>query len=230
MVEVARGLPVREFRWYRGRKHYSGWYHASTTGRMVAYESRLELARILIADFARDVTEIAAQPFQLVGWDGTRVRRHVPDLFLVHADGLVTVVDVKAPHLTRLLVSDLPVSVLRELEVRTGLPAGRLDQAVIGGDFPFSPRRQRRCRFCPQCLAERRTLAVARTGLDPGTVYPKLKRLERAGWVTSRLEDDATWMSRATPGRGPGKRRTFYTLTAEGHRAARHETQHRTAA
>jgi hypothetical protein len=61
--EVAGSLPVREFRWYRGRKHYSGWYHASTTGRMVAYESRLELARILIADFASDVTEIAAQPF-----------------------------------------------------------------------------------------------------------------------------------------------------------------------
>ena len=95
--EVAGGLPVREFRWYRGGKHYSGWYHASTTGRMVAYESRLELARILIADFASDVTEIAAQPFQLVGRDGTRIRRHVPDLFLVHADGLVTVVDVKAP-------------------------------------------------------------------------------------------------------------------------------------
>ncbi|MEU4359640.1 TnsA-like heteromeric transposase endonuclease subunit [Streptomyces virginiae] len=95
--EVAGGLPVREFRWYRGRKHYSGWYHASTTGRMVAYESRLELARILIADFAGDIAQIAAQPFQLVGSDGTRVRRHVPDLFLVHADGLVTVVDVKAP-------------------------------------------------------------------------------------------------------------------------------------
>ncbi|MEV1088137.1 TnsA-like heteromeric transposase endonuclease subunit [Streptomyces microflavus] len=95
--KVADGLPVREFRWYRGRKHYSGWYHASTTGRMVTYESRLELARILIADFASEVTEIAAQPFQLVGPDGGRIRRHVPDLFLVHADGLVTVVDVKAP-------------------------------------------------------------------------------------------------------------------------------------
>jgi hypothetical protein len=24
--ELAGGLPVREFRWYKGRKHYSGWY------------------------------------------------------------------------------------------------------------------------------------------------------------------------------------------------------------
>ncbi|WP_331745647.1 TniQ family protein [Streptomyces virginiae] len=71
---------------------------------------------------------------------------------------------------------------------------------------------------------------IARTGLDPGTVYPRLKRLEQAGWLTSRLEDDITWMNRATPGRGPGKRRTFYTLTSEGRRAARHETQHRATA
>ncbi|MFF4427048.1 TnsA-like heteromeric transposase endonuclease subunit [Streptomyces sp. NPDC001549] len=97
MDEVAGGLPVREFRWYRGQKHYSGWYHAATTGRLVAYESRLELVRILLADFDRTVVEIAAQPFQLTGRDGDRIRRHVPDLFLVHADGLVTVVDVKAP-------------------------------------------------------------------------------------------------------------------------------------
>lgn len=58
-------------------------------------------------------------------------------------------------YLTRSLVCDLPATVLRELEIRTGLPAGRLDSAVIDSDFPFSPRRQRRCRFCPQCLTER---------------------------------------------------------------------------
>ncbi|GGW90328.1 TniQ family protein [Streptomyces lomondensis] len=57
--------------------------------------------------------------------------------------------------LTRPLVTDLPTASLRMLETRTGLPAGRLDQAVIGPGFPFGPRRQRRCRFCPQCLAER---------------------------------------------------------------------------
>jgi hypothetical protein len=95
VAEVAAGLPVRDFRWYKGRRHYSGWYYATTGGRLVAYESRLELARVLLADFARDVVGIAAQPFQLTGDDGDRSRRHVPDLLLVHADGLVTVVDVK---------------------------------------------------------------------------------------------------------------------------------------
>jgi hypothetical protein len=95
--EVVRGLPVREFRWHKGQRHYSGWYWAATVERLVAYESRLELARILLADFDSNVTAIAGQPFQLEGPDGPRIRRHVPDLLLVGADGDVTVVDVKAP-------------------------------------------------------------------------------------------------------------------------------------
>src|ERR1700733_9786128 len=49
--DVVAGLPVREFRWYKGRQHYSGWYWSSTMHRLVVYESRLELARIMLADF-----------------------------------------------------------------------------------------------------------------------------------------------------------------------------------
>jgi hypothetical protein len=93
---VLLGRPVREFRSWQGRRHYSGWYWASTTGAHVVYESRLELARILLADQDRDVVGIAAQPFLLEGLDIGRVRRHVPDLLLAHRDGAVTVVDVKA--------------------------------------------------------------------------------------------------------------------------------------
>jgi hypothetical protein len=96
--EVAGGVPVREFRWYKGRRHYSGWYWASKMRRMVVYESRLELARIMLADFDPMVVTIAAQPLQLNGSDGARTRRHVPDLLLVDRVGGVTVVDVKAPH------------------------------------------------------------------------------------------------------------------------------------
>ena len=97
--EVFAGRPVREFRAYRGRKHYSGWYFSTTAGGHVVYESRLELARILLADQDRDVVAIAAQPFLLEGADGGRVRRHVPDLLVEHADGRLTVIDVKAPWL-----------------------------------------------------------------------------------------------------------------------------------
>lgn len=39
---------------------------------MVVYESRLELARIMLADFDPIVVAIAAQPLQLNGSDGSR--------------------------------------------------------------------------------------------------------------------------------------------------------------
>jgi DNA-binding MarR family transcriptional regulator len=67
----------------------------------------------------------------------------------------------------------------------------------------------------------------ARTGLNQGSVSDRLRQLERSGWLTSRPEDDASWLRRATPGRGPGRRRTYYTLTAAGRRAAEHELQQR---
>jgi hypothetical protein len=54
--DVLGGRPVRAFRWYKGRQFYSGWYWAATTAGLVAYESRLELARILLADFDPTVT------------------------------------------------------------------------------------------------------------------------------------------------------------------------------
>ena len=93
--DLVAGLPAREFRSYKGRQHYSGWYWSATLGRLVVYESRLELARIMLADFDPCVTRIAAQPFLLTGADRSRVRRHVPDLLLAGADGRITVVDVR---------------------------------------------------------------------------------------------------------------------------------------
>lgn len=96
---LLNSAPVREFRWFKGRRFYSGWYWSATTSGLVAYESRLELARILLADFDPAVTAIAAQPFLLSALDGGRVRRHVPDLLLRHVSGLVTVVDVKPSRL-----------------------------------------------------------------------------------------------------------------------------------
>lgn len=92
---LSKARPVREFRSYRGRKHYSGWYWSSTTGGHVVYESLLELRRIMVADFDPQVSWLVAQPFQLsVEIDGS-VRRHVPDLLLLHRDKTVTVSDVK---------------------------------------------------------------------------------------------------------------------------------------
>ena len=44
----------------------------------MVYESRLELARTMLADFDPCVTGIAAQPFLLAGTDGILIRRAVP--------------------------------------------------------------------------------------------------------------------------------------------------------
>ncbi|MEU1509127.1 hypothetical protein [Kitasatospora sp. NPDC005748] len=57
--------PWRTFRWYRNQKHYSGTYWSATMGDHVIYESRLELSRLLFADFDPSVRAIVAQPFLL---------------------------------------------------------------------------------------------------------------------------------------------------------------------
>jgi hypothetical protein len=49
----------------RRAEHYLGTYWSATEGRHVFYESRLELARLLFADFDRSVHRICAQPFLL---------------------------------------------------------------------------------------------------------------------------------------------------------------------
>jgi len=52
----------------------------------VIYESRLELANLLLADFGPTVHRIVAQPFSLRAEVCGQVRRHVPD-YLWDTDG-----------------------------------------------------------------------------------------------------------------------------------------------
>lgn len=93
--DVKAATPWRMFRSHRSQRHYSGSYWSSTTGGHVIYESRLELARLLLADADRDVVAIAAQPFLLIEGTETKARRHVPDFFLQRLDGSCAVVNVK---------------------------------------------------------------------------------------------------------------------------------------
>lgn len=88
---VLSGVPWRSVRAHRGQRHLPGWYWSATTGGHVVYESRLELARLLLADFDPDVVGIAAQPFLVTDAD----RRHVPDFLLRRAEGSVVIVNVK---------------------------------------------------------------------------------------------------------------------------------------
>jgi hypothetical protein len=91
---LSEAAPWRTFRWYRGQKHYSGTYWSSTEAGHVIYESRLELTRLLYADFDGSVRRIVAQPFHLTATVERRTRRHVPDFLLITAQGPI-VVDVK---------------------------------------------------------------------------------------------------------------------------------------
>jgi hypothetical protein len=83
----------RTFRWYFGQRHYSGTYWSATQRDHVIYESRLELANLLLADFDPAVRQIAAQPFVLRAEVAGQLRRHVPD-YLLGTDGNPVVVDV----------------------------------------------------------------------------------------------------------------------------------------
>lgn len=92
--DLCAAAPWRTFRWYRGQKHYSGWYWSATVRDLVIYESRLELANLMLADFDERVHGIVAQPFLLVAEVNGTERRHVPD-FLLDTDSGPVVVDVK---------------------------------------------------------------------------------------------------------------------------------------
>ncbi|MFI6860273.1 TnsA-like heteromeric transposase endonuclease subunit [Streptomyces sp. NPDC050421] len=89
--------PWRTFRWYRGQKHYSGTYWSATTRDHVIYESRLELSRLIFADFDPSVRGIVAQPFLLKTVLGGKVRRHIPDYLLLTGQ-VPVIVDVKPLH------------------------------------------------------------------------------------------------------------------------------------
>lgn len=95
---LSRAVPWRTFRWWRdGQRHYSGTYWSATNRDHVIYESRLELARLMLADYDTTVRHVIAQPFLLRARVNRRMRRHVPD-FLLFTDTVPTVVDVKPLH------------------------------------------------------------------------------------------------------------------------------------
>ncbi|QUW18190.1 TnsA-like heteromeric transposase endonuclease subunit [Agrococcus sp. Marseille-Q4369] len=92
---VSHSQPIRRIRSHRGQRHYSGLYWSFRTRTHVAYESRLELERLLLADRDPVTIWLAAQPFQLRGADADGSIRHVPDFCVLRHDACLLVVDVK---------------------------------------------------------------------------------------------------------------------------------------
>ncbi|HEY9327682.1 MAG TPA: TnsA-like heteromeric transposase endonuclease subunit [Streptomyces sp.] len=88
-------VPWRAMRSRRGQTHLPGSYWSSTMGTQVTFESQLELARLLLADFDPEVVGIRAQPCWMRHRVKGRARRHVPDFLLTLRSGLVRVVNVK---------------------------------------------------------------------------------------------------------------------------------------
>ncbi|MGH3678776.1 MAG: TnsA-like heteromeric transposase endonuclease subunit [Natronosporangium sp.] len=97
LESFAGSVPWRRFRSRKGQLHLSGRYWSSTMAGHVVYESRLELARLLLADFDRDVSGIWAQPFRLEATVGGAAHGHVPDFLLVSTVGVVAVINVALP-------------------------------------------------------------------------------------------------------------------------------------
>src|SRR4051794_9358379 len=100
-ADFAESQPWRRVRSVHGMLHHSGEYASATTGGQVVYESRLELARLLLADFDPTVVGIFAQPCRVVARIDGRVRSHVPDFLLVIRSGTVRVVNVKPAERVR---------------------------------------------------------------------------------------------------------------------------------
>lgn len=114
----ALGRTVAHVSLVEGQRHYSGTYWSAPTQSHVLHESRLELARLLFANFESSVHGSVAQPFLLKAMVDGRVRRHVPDYVLSTERGPV-VVDVKprcrlsAPEVASTLVPRAPQRRLR---------------------------------------------------------------------------------------------------------------------
>lgn len=92
-------VPWRTFRSYQGQRHYSGSYASVTMDKFVIYESRLELARLMLADFDSEIERIYAQPMRIGARVEGRARWHVPDFLLVKRAGTALLVNVKPADL-----------------------------------------------------------------------------------------------------------------------------------
>ena len=88
---MADTRPIRTFRWFKGQRHYPGTYWSATEAAHVIYESRLELSRLLLADFDPSIERIFVQPLTIHARTGDRHRLHTPDYLLIRGAELVFV-------------------------------------------------------------------------------------------------------------------------------------------
>lgn len=98
---VVHGRQWRNFPSYLGQRNYPGSYWCASEQRLVGYESRLELSRLMMLDFEPAVKNIASQPFWMRAKIDGRWLHRTPD-YLACTDRGPLVVDVtRAKNMTK---------------------------------------------------------------------------------------------------------------------------------
>lgn len=87
--------PIRRPMAYQGQWCKPGYYYMAAVDDLVSYESRYEMAQLIVLEQGQAVVAICAQPFRLHWRDQGRGRTHVPDFFVRYRDGSAEVIDVK---------------------------------------------------------------------------------------------------------------------------------------
>lgn len=84
LVDWKAAQPVRRFGFFTKQRRNPGWLHSDACGgRLIPYESRLELAHLLVLDFSPQSAWLAVQPLRVHWKDGGRPRSHVPDILVL---------------------------------------------------------------------------------------------------------------------------------------------------
>lgn len=202
-VDLVTSSPVRTFRMYKGQRHYSGHYWSATMRAFVTYESRLELGRLLLADFDPDVVSILSQPFYLSATiDGLR-RVHVPDFLCVTRTRRTLLIDVKTvdalalPSVTETLSwSRLAVQGRGwDYEVWTGAPDLLLANVCFLSGFRNVKRSytelldDARDAAHPGMTFEEAVSAMGARGIHEALARPALLHLLWSGWLTVDLSE-----------------------------------------
>jgi len=87
--------PVREPSAYKGQSHRPGLFWISKLGRLVSYESRLEMIILKQLDFDRDLCEVLPQPIVLHFTSDGKRYRHIPDYLAWRASTPPELINVK---------------------------------------------------------------------------------------------------------------------------------------
>ncbi len=136
----------------RGR-HIRGYFPSKKMKRMVPWESLQERDALLLLELSPGVVAFKAQPEKLPYWDGTAMRVHVPDLWVLLYDEHVLFVELKpASELARpqvkakycqiaeqLLAQGLDYRLLTDKEIQQEPQFSNLKQLLYRYNHPASP-------------------------------------------------------------------------------------------